>query len=193
MRIGIDIDGVIIDIEKWQLDYGSKYYFEKYGNVEIKDPCGFDTIDIFNYEKKDDDEFWDKHLEYYSINEKPRPFASEVIKKLKDDGNEIFIITARYSHEQEKMRNIVKNWLEQNKIYYDKIIFSYEDKLQYCIDNKIDIMIEDRPKNINDISKYIPVICYDAGYNEKCTGKNIIRAYSWYDIYCKIKKLGVFK
>lgn len=31
MRIGIDIDGVLTDIEKWQLDYGSKFYFEKYG------------------------------------------------------------------------------------------------------------------------------------------------------------------
>ena len=25
MRIGIDIDGVLTDFEKWQLDYGSKY------------------------------------------------------------------------------------------------------------------------------------------------------------------------
>ena len=31
MRIGIDIDGVLTDIEQWQLDYGSKFYFEKYG------------------------------------------------------------------------------------------------------------------------------------------------------------------
>ena len=28
MRIGIDIDGVLTDIEQWQIDYGSKFYFE---------------------------------------------------------------------------------------------------------------------------------------------------------------------
>lgn len=30
MRIGIDIDGVLTDIEQWQLDYGSKVAFEQY-------------------------------------------------------------------------------------------------------------------------------------------------------------------
>lgn len=28
MRIGIDIDGVLTDIEQWQLDYGSEFIFE---------------------------------------------------------------------------------------------------------------------------------------------------------------------
>ena len=27
MKIGIDIDGVLTDIEQWQLDYGSKFWF----------------------------------------------------------------------------------------------------------------------------------------------------------------------
>ena len=30
MRIGIDIDGVLTNIEQWQLDMGSKNIFEKY-------------------------------------------------------------------------------------------------------------------------------------------------------------------
>ena len=35
MKIGIDIDGVLTDVEQWQLDYGSKYYYEKYGMRRI--------------------------------------------------------------------------------------------------------------------------------------------------------------
>ena len=35
MRIGIDKDGVLTDVEQWQLDYGSKYYYEKYGMRRI--------------------------------------------------------------------------------------------------------------------------------------------------------------
>ena len=46
MRIGIDIDGVLTDIEQWQLDYGSKFYFEKY-NKQILDNEGYETTDIF--------------------------------------------------------------------------------------------------------------------------------------------------
>lgn len=37
MRIGIDIDGVLNDIEQWQLDYGSKFYYEKYRNKIYQD------------------------------------------------------------------------------------------------------------------------------------------------------------
>lgn len=35
MRIGIDIDGVLTDVIRYACDYGSKYFFEKYGKLEI--------------------------------------------------------------------------------------------------------------------------------------------------------------
>ena len=33
MRIGIDIDGVLTDVIRYACDYGSKYFFEKYGKM----------------------------------------------------------------------------------------------------------------------------------------------------------------
>lgn len=113
---------------------------------------------------------------------------------LHNDGNEIYIITARYltntnSELGHEMREAVKKWLKDNDIYYDKIIFSPEDKLEICKENNIDLMIEDKVDNINKISKIIPVICFNAGYNKSCEGNNIIRCYSWYDIYNKIISL----
>ena len=45
MRIGIDIDGVLTDIEQWQLDYGSKFYFEKY-NKQINEKEWFNVGNI---------------------------------------------------------------------------------------------------------------------------------------------------
>ena len=87
------------------------------------------------------------------------------------------------------MRNIVKNWLTENNIKYDKIIFSPEDKYEICKENNIGLMIEDKVENINNISKMIPVICFNASYNKGCKGKNIFRAYTWYDIYYQIINL----
>lgn len=190
MKIGIDIDGVLTDLEQWQLDYGSKFYYEKY-NKEIANFKGYETTEIFNINDKRDDEFWEEFLWQYVTEEPARKFANEITKKLHEDGNEIYIITARFLTNRndklgEKMRNTVKNWLKENNIYYDKIIFSPEDKLGICIENKIDLMIEDKPENINKISTKMPVICFNANYNENCQGKNIIRCYSWYDIYAKI-------
>ena len=86
---------------------------------------------------------------------------------------------------------MVKRWLSENKISYDKIFFTKSDKLQYCIDNKIDLMIDDAPKNIKKISTVLPVICFDATYNRECIGDKIIRCYSWYDIYTKIKEYKI--
>ena len=197
MRIGIDIDGVLTDVERWQLDYGSKFYYERY-QKEIVDFEGYDTNQIFNVDDKLDEEFWREYFKEYSLNVEVRKFANEVIDKLKQDGHQIYIITARgsfLSHSADVMsieenQQIVLNWLKNNHINYDKIIFSPEDKLDICKENNIDLMIEDKVDNINKISKIIPVICFHAGYNKDCKNSNIIRCYSWYDIYSKINKLA---
>ena len=193
MRIGIDIDGVLTDIEKFQLEYGSKYFYKR--NKTIVNYKGYETTDVFGVSLTEDDEFWNNAIKEY-IKEPARNYASEVIQKLKDDGNEIYIITARSSNltyidtiDTEQMRNIVREWLKKYNIYYDELIFSKEDKLEICLENKIDVMIEDKPKNIMEISTKIPVICYHANYNDTCINDNIYRCYTWYDIYNRINNL----
>jgi len=193
MRIGIDIDGVLTNVEEFSVDYFSKYLIEnniKY-NVGESDYCISET---FNVDKKIGDEFWDEYIDFYAKNVKPRTFASEVIKKLKQDGNEIYIVTSRWlsngdDEVGENMRKIVVIWLEQNDITYDKLVFAKgkrEQKNQEMLDNEIDLMIEDNPSNISQLSTILPIICYDTNYNRDCTGNNIHRCYSWYDIYNKI-------
>lgn len=197
MRIGIDIDGVLTDFERWQLDVGSKF-FSKY-NKTIVNHNGYSVREVFGVSKDLSSEFWNEHLFEYATDEPARKYASEIIEKLRDENNEIFIITARYltdkeNNEGNKMRNIVTNWLKKQNIFYHKIIFSPEDKLDICLKNNIDLMIEDCVNNINKISESIPVICFHAGYNKNCKGKNIYRAYSWYDISSIIKTIkGNFK
>lgn len=198
MRIGIDIDGVLTDIEQWQLDYGGKFFSKFNKSVVNKDE--YEISEIFGVDDDLDSKFWNEYLYEYVTKEPSRKYASEVIKKLKEDGNEIYIVTARYltdrnTKEGQQMREIVVEWLDEQEIYYDKIVFSPEDKLEDCKKNNIDIMIEDKVENINILSTVIPVICFHAGYNKECIGKNIYRAYNWYDIYnlinggkiCKIK------
>ena len=191
MIIGIDIDGVLTNLERFQLDYGSKYFFETENKININ-PNEYEIIDIFNATTENDDKFWKEYLEFYAKKEPARRFASEIIKKLKNDGHQIYIITARFLTDRDdylgkKMRLIVKKWLKNNKIIYDKIIFSQEDKKNICKENNVDIMIEDAPKNIVELSEVLPkVICFDALYNREIAKDNVIRCYSWYDIYSKI-------
>lgn len=186
MRIGIDIDGVLTDVEQWQLDFGGKFFSKFNKNVINKD--GYEIAEIFNVSDELDEQFWNEYLYEYVTKEPSRKFANEVIKKLKEKENEIYIITARrFTNENtedgQKMRNIVIDWLKQQEIVYDKIIFAPEDKLNICLENNIDIMIEDKVENIEKISTKLPVICFNAGYNKDCKNDNIYRVYNWYDIY----------
>ena len=196
MRIGIDIDGVLTNIEQYVIDYFTKYCVEN--NIEyIIGSSNYEFYKTFNITKEIENEFWKNHIQDYAIKEKARPFAAEIIKKLKEEGHEIYIITARWLTNRddelgENMRQIVKNWLAENKIIYDKLIFSKaakEKKSQEIIENEIDLMIEDNPNNINELSKLVPIICYNTEYNKECKGNKIIRCYSWYDIYNEINKL----
>ena len=194
MRIGIDIDGVLTNIDQFLFDYYAKFLFDN--NVDFSfSKFDYDTNKVFGVTEKIEDDFWDKYLDFYARTEKARPFAAEVIKKLKNDGHEIFIVTKRYACDRDdktgkKARKTVTNWLKKNDIYYDKIVFCKSSyKVDEIIQNNIDIMIDDNPKNIESVANIIPVLEFVASYNFEVSGPNIIKCLSWYDIYNKIKSL----
>lgn len=192
MNIGIDIDGVLTNYQKEVLDFGTKMCIDEGWPIEI-DVSKYHENEIFNWSEEQDIKFWNKYIIEYFKNTPIKNFASEVIAKLRQEGHKIFIITARneygmpkeyYGQEQE----ITKQWLEKNNIKYDKIMFEVE-KLEPCIENKIDVMIEDSPSNINELSKHIKVIKFDCQYNKNVNNENVITAYSWHHIYKIIKEM----
>lgn len=193
MRIGIDIDGVLTNIEEFVADYEVKFCYENSLSYRVN-LNEYDDSKALGISSQNCNKFWNKYIKYYATEYRARDFASEVIKKLKEDGHEIYIITARNEYgltgeDYGKMKQFVREWLEKNNIYYDKIVYTEESKLPYCIGNYIDIMIEDKPENIKEISTKIPVLCYNCTYNKDIKGKNITRVYSWYDIYNKIEQM----
>ena len=194
MNIGIDIDGVLTDIEKFMIDYGTKFCLEENLDLNIKQ-IDYSELVTFNWTQEQADRFWERYFSGYVINEPHRKFAPEVINKLREQGNKICIITARdeYGLSKEyygKMQQLTKEWLINQNISYDKLIFARdEEKISQCLENNIDIMIEDSPRNINDISRKVKVIKYECKYNENVEGPNIITAYSWWHIYDLISKL----
>ena len=188
MNIGIDIDGVLVDLERYVIDNGTKMCIEKNWTI-ILNLNEYNEARKFSWTDEQEEEFWNKYLEDYVSNTKAREFAKEVIDKLKKENNKIYIITARNEEGSPpetygRMQEFTKKWLLDNGIEYDELIFASDsEKLEQCLKNNIDIMIEDSPNNILNISPKIKVIKYDCQYNKKITGDNIITAYSWYHIY----------
>lgn len=194
MRIGIDIDGVLTDVERFQYENATKFFKLKY-NKEMINPNGYDPRDMFDITEKQNEDFWSTYMGDYLVSGEVRKYASEVISKLRSSGIEVYIITARgalkshsmlIAHTIKENKLITKKWLAKNKIHYDKIIFCGEEKLSVCLENKIDIMIDDSPYNMKSLSTKIPVITLNANYNMNINNSNIIRCYSWYDIYNKV-------
>ena len=75
------------------------------------------------------------------------------------------------------MKNLIIKWLDSNNIKYNKIVFSNVNKLKDCLDNQIDIMIEDSISNIKQLKNYMNILCFDAKYNQSYTDSQIYRIY----------------
>ena len=174
MNIGIDIDGVLTDYERQVIDYGSKMCAEENWSTNI-DSSKYLEINKFNWNKEQAEKFCERYFIKYLTESPVRAFAPEVIEMLKKEGNNIYLITARYDGEMPKgyygkMQSLTKAWLDKQNIKYDKIIFERE-KLQPCVEHQIDVMIEDSPENIQNLSKHIKVIKFDCQYNKNIDSK----------------------
>ena len=198
MNIGIDVDGVLVDMEGYQLRTGTEYFKKKY-NKDVVDPKGYDIEQIFDCTHKEREKFWLKYIWAYCLKEPVFSYAIDTIKALHEAGHKIVIITSR-AHTTEKgltgwvFRKMLLRWLKNNKIYYDKIVYcteknSGEDKRRACIEENIDVMIDDKPENLNAIMDKMKVICYPAIWNEDIDEEKYIRVKDWSEIFDAISSL----
>lgn len=195
MNIGIDVDGVLNNIEVFHLNTAAKY-FDKAYKIKVVNNNGFDVRDVFQCTEKQRNQFWLRHIWKYCLAEPVRTNASDIIRKLHEEGHNIYIITSRVFANRSDLlgmifRFMLKFWLKNNRIYYDEIYFcsytnSAGDKTAGCEKYKIDIMIEDKAENIMAVSQRNKVLCFDAGYNATCSGPNIVRVYDWSGVYKEI-------
>lgn len=193
MNIGIDIDGVLTDLERATIDFGTKMCIEQNWPITM-DLSKYWEVEAFGWTSEQADKFWNKYLVEYVTQSPARRFAKEIISKLRGEGNNIYIITARDESGMPpeyygKMQELTREWLEKYEIEYDKLIFAKDsEKLEKCLENNVDIMIEDSPRNIRNISSKVKVIKFDCQYNKDVIGSDIINAYSWYHIYRIVKE-----
>ena len=65
MKIGVEIDGVLTDIERFVADYGSKFCVEN--NIPIQIKVGeYDEKITFGWTDEQVIKFWNTYLEYYA-------------------------------------------------------------------------------------------------------------------------------
>ena len=174
MNIGFDVDNVLVDQAGYQLRYG-KPYFEKKGYPVINQD-GFDIEDIFGCSHSEREKFWTKYIWSYCLKEPMTAGAAEVAKKLRTMGHKVVIVTGR-AHTTETgitgklFRWMLVHWLKKNDFEYDDIFYCSEsesanDKVRICVEQKIDLMIDDKPENLLALKDKLRIVCYPANWNK---------------------------
>ena len=191
MNIGVDVDGVLVELEMYQIENCAKFFKKKYG-YDIVDPARFDIMDIFGCTEKERMSFWLRYIWKQIILCPARENAAQVLQKLRRGGHKIYIITGRVFVTKKGFlgwlsRALLKNWLKRRQITYDEIHYcsehhSVRDNTLGCKKYNIEVMIEDKAENIMALSEITNVICFDASYNRDCKGENIIRARDWDEV-----------
>lgn len=189
MKIGIDIDNTITNALPVLKEYCRRYNNDIVKrNLKMND-MGFNTSNLFKWTNEEEMDFCDKYLEEVVMKASMKNDAIEIINKLKKDNHYIYIITSRRKPHFKDPYKLTEEFLKKKNIPYDELIVECEDKNTFCINNQIDVMIDDEPQNIMSISKIIPVIVFNGIQNKNCRGNNIIKVAEWVNTYDIIKDL----
>lgn len=192
MKIGIDIDNTLTDIEdelmKAALDYAkslNKTMNTKYLNSNDDNNDGNIYQKIFGFTYEELKYFLRDIQESITDNAIPRYLVPEIIESLHTDGNEIIIITARDSEFHDDPYKQSESWLNKHNIYFDKLIVNARKKGEICQQEQIDLFIDDSISNCLDVAKYgIKTILLN---KQKMKDNTIISFDNWKDIYDYIK------
>ena len=185
MNIGIDIDNVISNFDEELLKEYIKHDKELRNSGIINKNAKYIRNDMFDWSEEEDNIFYKENIERIAKNLKVIEGVKEYIDKLKKDGHNIYIITGRDNGEYSDPYNMTKEWLQENNIYYDKLIFTdaYDksQKSKECIKNNVEIMIDDSVSICkNCVESGITTLIMDKPYNRE---ENITRVKNWKEIY----------
>ena len=196
MKIGIDIDNVISNFNEELLKAYIEHDKELRNTGIINNNAPYIRNGMFDWTDEEEKIFYKNNIEKIAINLKAIEGASKYIKKLKQDGHTIYIISGRDNGEYTDPYNMTKNWLEKYDITYDKLFlvdaYNSHSKTEICLEHNVDVMIDDSKRMCKDIKDNdIRALLMDTPYNRDTN--EFERVNSWEEIYNKLsnKKINV--
>lgn len=191
MKIGIDIDGVVLDFERLVRTYAELYdVIELNGNGLIaKDENRFQ--ERYNWDEMELTRFKNKYFVSLSKEAKLMPGVKEVIDLLKRDGHELIVISAR-GNDYNEMKDVVEEIFKKENLIFDKYYWKQVDKVNVALSEKIDIMIDDSYeicKKMSDVE--IETLYFRDKNMKKINSKYVIDVSNWGEIYRTISKTNI--
>ena len=195
MNIGIDIDDTISETFETLLPYSQKYTIEdlkKESKIDFRADLSnhFYIVYMNNWTENEAINFWNKYYAEILKKVNIKTFAADVINKLREQGHNIYLITARWDMPGDNVKEITRKWLEEKEVKYDELIINASDKAKLVEENKIDIFIDDSFNNCKSIAENTnsKVYMMTSRVNGNLNDDKVKRVFSWPEIYDLIKK-----
>jgi uncharacterized HAD superfamily protein len=184
MRIGLDVDDTIADTSSIVIEYALLFDKEYKEGKGIVDPEIRTLIGKFDWTLDDKYNFWKLYAKDMAINVKPKVDCKEVLTKLKEEGNEIYIVTYRTKERFEYPYELTEEWLKKEGIPYDVLIADSGPKGIVCKENNIDVLIDDGINHCTDaLNNGIRALLFESKYNKIY---DIERVLNWKEVYEKL-------
>lgn len=188
MVIAIDLDGVVFDTEEYYRTYAHLYDINlvKKGLINKEEMA---VKDRHGWDQKIIDQFFEEYTSPVLKNAPIKPGAKYVINELKNLGHKLICITLRGYYRKCEIE-ITEERLKEAGIKFDKIIYNQHNKLAVCKEEKVDLIIEDNPRNIELLaSNNIPCFHFRGAGLRKVNCENVIEVQNWADILENIIKI----
>ena len=141
MKIAIDIDDTLTKVDR--VTPSQQYITQNKLPFQLINPDAHAIRDIFDWEQEDVMRFiWSGGGKIFT-DAPAREGASEVIAKLRKAGHHVTILTARSGDWFSDPVTLSLEQLERNRISYDELVVDVYEKGKYCIENGIEVLIED--------------------------------------------------
>lgn len=190
MKIGIDLDGVVLDTEKQFRNDAELYDILVLNKNSMKNPTELRVQERYDWTEQEGEEFVKKYFIEATKKSHIMPGAKEVIDLLKKDGHELVVITAR-GIDTPLMIKLGEKLLEEADIKFDKYYWGRKEKVEIAQKENIDIMIEDSLNNCIKFSKAGIKSIYLRDSNLKQSNDpNIKECYIWGEIYRYIRQIS---
>ena len=187
MVIGIDMDDTICSTNELIIEVADEYDKEVLGGTGIKDINAYEFNKMMGWPDGMKGQFFKDRLEYIMSHAKIKDDAKEVINKLHDEGCEIVIISFRKDKYLKDPFKLTVDWLKENGVHYDKVFVNTGTKTDECIENEVELFIDDKESHCEDVSSAgIDVLLFTNAYNHD--ENRFKRVNNWSEVYNYIKE-----
>ena len=175
MRLGFDIDEVVADNVHIMVDLLNGINGTNYC---IRDVTEY-KLSCVGLREEDSERFFARYAREIFTNAEVAPGAKEYLHKLKNQGFELFFLTARNSCSD--IYRITVNWFLDNEIPFDKIQTHVKHKGVSCLENQVELYVDDRHKNVKGVLETgTPCYVMDKPWN---CDFDLPRVKHWREIY----------